>query len=88
MPKIKLNYPNGNVLAETLYRRIPPQPGDIVVVFDSSSCFIGNITILDKIDDSEDYPKMPFVAALDDGEDAFHWMYAYKVPEGYASVEA
>lgn len=87
MPKIKLNYPNGDVLAETLYRRLAPQPGDIVVVFDSSSLFISKITILDKIDDNECYSDMPFVAAIDDGKDVFNWTYAYKVPEGYASVE-
>ena len=86
MPKIKLHYPTGDVLAETVRKQLVPQPGDIVVVFDPVSTFIGTISILDKIDD--DNPKMPFVAPLDKPEQTFHWTYAYKVPDGYASVEA
>ena len=86
MPKIKLHYPTGDVLAETVRKQLVPQPGDIVVVFDPVSIFIGTISVLDKIDD--DNPKMPFVAPIDEPGQTFHWTYAYKVPEGYASVEA
>lgn len=85
MPKIKLHGPVGDVLAETLYKRLAPQPGDVVIVFDPSSGYIANFTILDKIDNAD--PKMPFVAPLFLGEENFNWTYAYKVPEGYASVE-
>lgn len=85
MRKIKLHYPTGDVIGETLHKRLAPQPGDIVVVFDSNSVFVGNITFLDKIDNSD--PKTPFVAPLDDVAQIFRWTYAYKVPEEYASVE-
>lgn len=85
MGKIKLHYPTGDVLATTLHKQLVPQPGDIVVVFDSTSVFIGNITILSKIDASN--PNMPFVASLDESEHTYNWTYAYKVPEGYAHVE-
>lgn len=86
MPRIKLNYPTGDTIAETLYKRLAPQPGDVVIVFDSSSGYVANFTILEKIDNDD--PKMPFVAPLFLGEQTFHWTYAYKVPEGYASAEA
>ena len=85
MRKIKLDYPTGDVIGETLYKRLAPQPGDIVVVFDPTSVFVGNITILDAIDDSD--PRTPFIAALDEVDQIFRWTYGYKVPEGYAHVE-
>ena len=85
MHRIKLHRPTGDVIGETLYKRLAPQPGDIVIVFDPTSVFVGNITFLDAIDDSD--PREPFIAALDKEEQIFRWTYAYKVPEGYASVE-
>lgn len=86
MPKIKLHHPTGDVLAETIRRQLVPRPGDIVVVFDPASIFVSNITILSQIDNSN--PAMPFMAPIDEDGDIFRWTYAYKVPEGYASVEA
>ena len=85
MRKIKLHRPTGDVIGETLYKRLAPKPGDIVIVFDPTSVFVGNITFLDAIDDSD--TRVPFIAALDEEEQIFRWTYAYKVPEGYASAE-
>lgn len=85
MRKIKLDRPTGDVIGETLYKRLAPQPGDIVIVFDPTSVFVGNITFLDAIDNSDS--RTPFIAALDEAEQIFRWTYAYKVPEGYAHVE-
>ena len=85
MRKIKLDYPTGDVIGDTLHKRLAPQPGDIVIVFDPTSVFVGNITFLDAIDNND--PRTPFIAALDEEEPIFRWTYAYKVPEGYAHVE-
>ena len=46
MPTIKLHYPTATVIEATIRKQLPPKPGDIVLVFDPSSIFIGNITIL------------------------------------------
>lgn len=87
--KIKLHYPTATVIEATLRAHLPAKPGDIVVVFDPTSTYIGNITILSEIDDSCPF-NARFVAPVtpDPSCVLFHWTYAYKVPEGYASVEA
>ena len=85
--KIKLHYPIVIVIEATLRGHLPPKPGDIVLVFDINSSYISNITILSSID--AETTDAPFVAPIRvDGDNTFHWTYAYKVPEGYASVEA
>lgn len=87
MAKIKLHYPTATVIEVTLRGHIPPKPGDIVLVFDPHSIYIGNITILVSIDGGRD--DAPFVAPCNLSDERVHnWTYAYKVPEGYASVEA
>ena len=59
MPTIKLHYPTASVICETIRKRLTPKPGDIVLVFDPNSIFIGNITVLLGID--KDNPiGMPF----------------------------
>ena len=84
--KINLYYPIVTVIEATLRGHLPPKPGDIVLVFDTNSSYISNITILSAID--VDATHRPFVAPIRlDGDNTFHWTYAYKVPEGYASVE-
>lgn len=84
--KIKLHYPTVTVIEATLRGHLPPKPGDVVLVFDLNSSYISNITILFAID--VDATDTPFVAPIRvDGGNTFHWTYAYKVPEGYASVE-
>ena len=88
MPKkIKLHYPTATTIEATIQLRLPPKPGDIVLIFDPNSTYIGNFTILAAIDD--DSPNcMRFRAPVSiDGTAIFSWTYAYKVPEGYASVE-
>lgn len=85
MRKIKLHYPTATVIEATLRGHLPPKPRDIVLVFDPYSTFIQNITILVTIDGGSD---RPFVAPVSiDDDKVFNWTYAYKVPEGYASVE-
>lgn len=104
MHTIKLHRPTGTVIADTLSRQLPPKPGDIVIVFDPTSTFIGNITILLAIDSDNPIGKqfeapvtifhndnpigMRFVAPTNPSDEhIYYWAYAYKVPEGYASVE-
>lgn len=85
--KIKLHYPNAIVLEATLRGHLPPKPGDIVLVFDPNSTYISNFTILVSIDGGNELDK-PFIAPPSLGADhVYNWTYAYKVPEGYASVE-
>jgi hypothetical protein len=87
MPKIKFNYPIATVIEATLRLHLPAQPLDVVLVFDPDSISIGNITRLVSIDTG--YPRQQFVAPVRIDENRiFHWTYAYKVPEGYVSVEA
>ena len=87
MPKIKLHYPTAIVIEATIRGHLPAKPGDIVVVFDPSSTCIGNITKLVSIDGG--YPtNAQFIAPISiDDSRVYHWTYAYKVPEGYASVD-
>lgn len=87
MRKIKLHYPTATVIEATLRGHLPPKPGDIVLVFDPYSTFIQNITILVTIDNGNPNCR-PFRAPVSINDDElFDWTYAYKVPEGYASVE-
>jgi len=84
--KIKFHYPTATVIEATLRLHLPPQPLDIVLVFDPTSMIIGNITMLVSIDTGNE--QHPFVAPVQiDSDRIFNWAYAYKVPEGYASVE-
>lgn len=87
MAKIKLHYPTAVVLEATLRLHLPPKPGDIVLVLDDYSAYIGNFTILAKIDDGNPN-TMRFQAPITiDDIKIYYWTHAYKVPEGYASVE-
>lgn len=87
MPKIKLHYPNAIVIEATLREHLSPTPGDIVLVFDPNSICINTFTILNSISD-EDAGEGRFVAPfLTEPTKLLNWTYAYKVPEGYASVE-
>lgn len=86
MHKIKLNYPIATVIEATLRGHLPPKPGDIVLVFDQDSLYIGNFTALRAIDDDNSTGR--FMAPMTiHGSIIYGWTYAYKVPEGYASVE-
>lgn len=87
MSKIKLHYPIATAIETTIRLHLPPKPGDIVLVFDPDSIFIGNFTVLSAIDN--DSPcGMQFRAPITiNGTKIYHWTYAYKVPEGYANVE-
>lgn len=87
MPRnIKLNYPLATVVEATLRGHLPPKPGDIVLVFDPDSVYIGNFTVLSAIDDNNLTGR--FMASMTiRGTKIYGWTYAYKVPEGYASVE-
>lgn len=84
--KIKLHYPKTTVIEATLRGHLPPKPGDIVLVFGREDVYLGNITILVSIDGGNELT--PFIApvSLSDSH-VHHWTYAYRVPEGYASVE-
>lgn len=87
MAKIKLHYPTATAIEATLRLRLPPSPGDIVLVFDPNSTYLGNFTILAAIDNNSP-AGMPFRAPMTiDGTKIYSWTYAYKIPEGYASVE-
>lgn len=86
MSKIKLHYPMATVIEATIRRHLPPKPGDIVLVFDPDSIYIGNFTVLAAIEN--DNPTGQFRAPMTiRGTEIYGWAYAYKVPEGYASVE-
>lgn len=85
--KIKFHYPLATVVEATLRGHLPPKPGDVVMVFDPDSICINNFTILVSIDGGDEM-GMPFIApvSLSDTH-VHHWTHAYKVPEGYVSVE-
>ena len=85
--KIKLHYPTAVVIETTIRLHLPPKPGDIALVFDPESTYLGNFTILAAIDD-DNSNSMRFQAPISINDtDIYNWTYAYKVPEGYASVE-
>lgn len=87
MRTIKLHYPKATVIEATLRGHLPPKPGDIVLVFDPYSTYISNITILAAVYPDNDIGHQ-FAAPVAPGEPRiYRWTYAYKVPEGYASVE-
>ena len=88
MPKIKLHYPNATVTEATLRKRLSPKPGDIVMVFDPHSVTISNFTILSSIENDPETAERFIAPMFADTDTLFRWTYAYKVPEGYASVEA
>lgn len=85
--KIKFNYPLATVVEATIRGHLPPKPGDVVMVFDPNSVVINNFTILVSIDNG--YPtRERFIAPISPrADEVLHWTYAYRVPEGYASVE-
>lgn len=85
--KIKFHYPLATVVEATIRGHLPPKPGDVVMVFDPNSVVINNFTILVSIDNG--YPTGErFIAPISLSDSyVHHWTYAYRVPEGYASVE-
>ena len=87
MRKIKLHYPKATVIEATLRGHLPPKSGDIVLVFDPYSSYISNITILSAIDLDNDIGHQFMAPVAQDEARIYSWTYAYKVPEGYASVE-